>query len=319
MNISIIVPTYRRSQDLRRCLESLKAQTHSPQEVLVVVRDSDLETKTFFEDYNSQHLNLRRITVCVPGVVAAMNAGLVEAQNEIIALTDDDTAPHPDWLARILAHFAADDRVGGVGGRDWQPSERGSAAVVGKVQWYGRVIGNHHLGVGGAREVDIIKGANCAYRAEPLRQISFDTRLLGSGAQVHWELSLGLAMKRAGWKLIYDPAVAINHFPAERFDEDQILRGVFNKDALHNAIYNETLILLQHLPLFRRTIFLAWAGLIGTRANPGLFHIPRLIILRDSHVRDRVFATISGRSTAIRAYIQSRIRTNSFPTWVSGF
>lgn len=32
------------------------------------------------------------------------------------------------------------------------------------VQWFGRVIGNHHLGTGGVREVDILKGVNMSFR-----------------------------------------------------------------------------------------------------------------------------------------------------------
>ncbi|RAG65491.1 hypothetical protein DN536_36710, partial [Burkholderia multivorans] len=26
---------------------------------------------------------------------------------------------------------------------------------------------------------------------------------------------------RAGWKLMYDPAIAVDHYPAERFDDDR--------------------------------------------------------------------------------------------------
>jgi len=33
----------------------------------------------------------------------------------------------------------------------------------------------------------------------------------------------------AGWKLIYDPRVAVDHYPAQRFDEDQ--RNKFNQIA----------------------------------------------------------------------------------------
>jgi len=38
MSIAVIVPTYRRSQDLARCLEALQNQTRSPDEVIVVIR-----------------------------------------------------------------------------------------------------------------------------------------------------------------------------------------------------------------------------------------------------------------------------------------
>jgi cellulose synthase/poly-beta-1,6-N-acetylglucosamine synthase-like glycosyltransferase len=97
-----------------------------------------------------------------------MNAGLDAACGDIIAFTDDDAAPHTDWLERIEAHFLSDTNIGGVGGRDWvyhgTQLEEGEREVVGQVQWFGRVIGEHHLGVGEAREVDVLKGVNMSFR-----------------------------------------------------------------------------------------------------------------------------------------------------------
>lgn len=298
MTISVLIPTYRRPDDLCRCLTALEAQTRPADEVLVVVRDTDEETRAFLAGF-SHCLRLNLVTVDVPSVIAAMSAGLTEARSDIIALTDDDTAPYPDWLERIEAHFAADPQVGGVGGRDCQPSDRRNFPVVGKVQWYGRVIGNHHLGCGPAREVDLLKGANCAYRAEPLKRIGFDARLNGLGAQVHWELALGFDMQQDKWKLIYDPSVALDHFPAKRFDEDTNLRGIFNADGIQNAAYNETMILLSNLSTLRKIIFLTWAFLIGTRGEPGFIQLPRLLLQRDVNIWSRFYATILGRVTAI--------------------
>ena len=300
MVISVLIPTYRRPQDLRRCLSALAAQTRQANEVLVTVRDSDGETRDFLAGFSTV-LPLRVVTVREPGVLAAMSAALAESAGDIVALTDDDTAPYPDWLARIEAHFAADPAVGGVGGRDWQANDHRSRSVVGKIQWHGRVVGNHHLGVGEVREVDLLKGANCAYRAEPLKAIGFETRLRGSGAQVHWELALGLAMRRAGWKLIYDPAVALDHFIAQRFDEDVNHRGYFNASGLVNSVYNETLILLTSLPPLRRTAFLVWALLVGTWGEPGPLQVPRLLLRRDRNIWNRLRATSTGRWDAIRA------------------
>src|SRR5207247_3046342 len=105
----------------------------------------------------------------------------------------------PDWIQRIELHFQRDDELGGVGGRDWvhraAKVENGAAATVGRVRWYGRVIGNHHVGVGEQREVDVLKGANMSYRRAAVQVIGFDEQVRGSGAQVHFELALGLAVK----------------------------------------------------------------------------------------------------------------------------
>lgn len=129
---------------------------------MVVVRDTDTETWSFLDAFNPESLPLRTVKVCVPGQVAALNAGLDAAQAEIIAITDDDAAPRPQWLSRIENHFLSDDRIGGVGGRDWKyigdRIVKDNREVVGRVQWYGRTIGNHNLGMGQPREVEFLKG-----------------------------------------------------------------------------------------------------------------------------------------------------------------
>ncbi|MEO0683984.1 MAG: glycosyltransferase family A protein, partial [Cyanobacteria bacterium J06649_11] len=177
MSIAVIIPTYRRSQDLARCLKALQNQTRPADEVIVVVRDTDTETWSFLTAFDSKDLGLRSATVSITGVVAAMNTGLDAATADIVAFTDDDAAPHLDWLARIESHYLANEQVGGVGGRDWvyhgTDLEDGSSRTVGQVHWFGRVIGNHHIGTGEAREVDVLKGVNMSFRRAAIQKWHF--------------------------------------------------------------------------------------------------------------------------------------------------
>jgi cellulose synthase/poly-beta-1,6-N-acetylglucosamine synthase-like glycosyltransferase len=308
LTISVIIPSYCRPKDLARCLDALKKQKRPADEVLVVVRDTDTETWTFIQTLNPEFLPLRTATVSVSGVVAAMNVGMDAASGDIIAFTDDDAAPHTDWLERIEAHFLSDSKIGGVGGRDWvyhgTELEEGERQVVGQVQWFGRVIGEHHLGVGEAREVDVLKGVNMSFRRSAIGQMHFDSRMRGTGAQVHFELAFSLALKRAGWKLIYDPKVAVDHFPAQRFDEDQ--RNRFNDIALLNAVHNETLVLLDNLPSTRRTAFVFWATLVGTRDAPGFLQWLRFLPKEGSLAGQKLLASLRGRWQAWETWQQSK-------------
>ena len=297
LTISVVIPSYRRPKDLARCLNALKKQKRPADEILVVVRDTDTETWTFVQTLNPEFLPLRTATVSVSGVVAAMNAGMDAACGDIIAFTDDDAAPHTDWLERIEAHFLSDTNIGGVGGRDWvyhgTQLEEGEREVVGQVQWFGRVIGEHHLGVGEAREVDVLKGVNMSFRRSAIGQMHFDPRMRGTGAQVHFELGFSLSLKRAGWKLIYDPTVAVDHYPAQRFDEDQ--RNTFNDIALINAIHNETLVLLEHFTPAQRTAFLIWATLVGTRDSLGFLQWLRFLPKEGALAGQKLLASLRGR------------------------
>jgi glycosyltransferase involved in cell wall biosynthesis len=308
MAIALIIPTYRRSQDLARCLEALKNQTRRADEIIVVVRDTDTETWSFLKEYDSSNLPLRTATVTVTGVVAAMNVGLDAACSDIVAFTDDDAAPHPDWLARIESHYLADERVGGVGGRDWvyhgSDLEDGNSGTVGQVSWFGRVIGNHHIGSGEAREVDVLKGVNMSFRRAAIQGWHFDERMKGTGAQVHFELAFSLKLKRAGWKLIYDPQVAVNHYPAKRFDEDR--RNSFNQIAFANAVHNETVALLEYFSPLQKLAFLFWAIAIGTREAMGVIQWLRFLPSEGLLAGKKLLASWRGRWQGLQTVISEQ-------------
>lgn len=279
MRVTVLVPTYRRPRDLLRCLEALAQQTRPIDQLIVTIRDIDTETWQALEAIDQLKLPLQTVEVTVPGVVAAMNAGLSVLQGDILTITDDDSVPHTDWIERIEQHFLANAQVGGVGGRDYvyhgEILEDGSAAVVGKLSWFGRTVGNHHIGVGEAREVDFLKGVNMSFRRSAIQDRCFDQRMQGTGAQVHFELGFCLVLKQKGWKLIYDPQIAVDHFPSQRFDEDQ--RQQFNSTAVANAVHNETLLLLEHLSPIQRLIFLLWSFMVGTRQSFGLLQCLRFL------------------------------------------
>ena len=304
--VSVVVPTYRRPDDLRRCLAALAAQTAAPREVLVVVRDGDAASAQALIAARHAHprLRLRVVPVREPGQVAALNAGVDAASGEVVAITDDDAAPRPDWVARVVEHFAADPALGGLGGRDWMRIvgllDRGVAHTVGRLQWVGRVVGRHHLGAGAPREVEVLKGANMSYRRAALAGVRFDARLRGSGAQVHNDLALSLAVGRVGWKLLYDPAVAVDHYPAPRHDEDQ--RHAFNPAAVRNMVHNETLVLLEHLRGVRRVAYALWAPLVGTREAPGLAQWLRFLPSQRGAAGRKLAASLAGRLDGWRSW-----------------
>ena len=175
------------------------------------------------------------------------------------------------------------------------------------------MIGNHHLGVGEPREVDVLKGVNMSFRQEAMSttgyayaQLRFDERMRGTGAQVHFEMAFTLALKRAGWKLIYDPQVAVDHYPAQRFDEDQ--RNNFNEIAFINLVHNETLVLLEHLPPLRRAVFLLWAILVGTRDCLGLIQGLRFLPKQGQLALKKWLASLRGRWQGWQTHKQFKIQ-----------
>lgn len=104
--ISVVIPTYRRPDLLKKCLSALVAQSFpkSDYEVIVVSDGPDVETETAVREIISG--NFRYLALPQKGgPAAARNLGWQAAQALLIAFTDDDTVPDADWLSDYAKHY----------------------------------------------------------------------------------------------------------------------------------------------------------------------------------------------------------------------
>jgi hypothetical protein len=112
--------------------------------------------------------------------------------------------------------------------------------------------------------VDVLKGANMAFRREAL---ALPAHLLGAGAQVHFEVATCLWAKNRGWRLMLDPDAEVVHLPGERFAGDR--RSGPSPVSTYNAACNLTWCMLSMRPGLapRRLVY----GLcVGDRDVPGV-------------------------------------------------
>lgn len=113
--VSVIVPAFNDAEGLRRCLEALDGQTLPKDrfEVLVVDNGSHPPLAPVVTPF--------RFARCLveerPGSYAARNTGVQHATGELLAFTDADCQPAPDWLEGLVEIFERDGDVGAVGGR----------------------------------------------------------------------------------------------------------------------------------------------------------------------------------------------------------
>jgi glycosyltransferase involved in cell wall biosynthesis len=304
----VVVPSYRRPDSLRHCLRALAAQTRTPDEVIVIVRVDDDATLSVCRD--SAIPGLRVIAVDRPGVVAALNAGTAAARGDVIAITDDDCRPRPNWLECACARLREDRQIGAVGGPDLlHGNESGEyPSDVGTVHWYGKVSGNHQAGKR-LQDVTFLKGANMSYRREALG--AFDERLRGAGAQVCNDMQVSLDVWRCGYRVVFDPAVCVDHFPAERIGGND--RGARTGASVREQHHNETYVLLSTLPPGKAVMTLLYALLIGYRSAVGLGHlIVRLVSRRGRFQALREYGWVNlGRVEGVLTTLKSRSRTEA--------
>lgn len=268
MKVSVIVPSYKRPDYLKRCIKALLNQNVSPYEVIVVLREDDKDSQEVVKEFKSNLI--KTVYVNEPGVIVAMNKGLESASGGIVAFTDDDAEPFPDWIEKITEIFKNDNKVGGVGGRDIimvnGKEVKGITRKIGKIQWFGRAIDYHHLELNPPEriETDVLKGVNMAFRKKFIKGYRFDINM-NSITPVSFEIDICFFVKKQGGKIIYTPEVKVKHYSAPR----QLGIQRRNIKSVYEYSRNYMYVMLKHLPWLRKLIFITYFFLIGQRASYG--------------------------------------------------
>jgi glycosyltransferase involved in cell wall biosynthesis len=276
MKLSVIIPSYQRPLDLKRCLAALAVQSRPADEVLVVVRDGDVDTLEVGSAYRESMKSLNVIRVDRPGLIAALNCGMESATGDILVFTDDDSEAPPNWLELIEASFS-DPKIGAVGGRDWLqfPEEiprflRPEVEYVGVLSWYGKLHGNHHRPLRGhKREVMFLKGVNMAFRRDALGTYRIDTNLHGSGSQVGSEIDLCGYVRAMGFKVLFDDRILVKHYSAPRPKDD--VRTDLTGPVWRDACFNTHYLIAKHFGLHKSLAYFCHGRLVGSLYMPGLF------------------------------------------------
>jgi glycosyltransferase involved in cell wall biosynthesis len=208
--LSIVIPSHNRRRLLRRCLDSLRAQTADPRSFEVIVADDGSSDGTaamiaaFEAPFALRFLRLER-----GGKSAAMNAAIEGAGGAVCLFIDDDVVAEPELVA---GHIAA--------------HQRGSALGIGAIvelpprarDWYARAFAqgwaehNAELEHRRARWTDCY-GANFSAPAGCLREIGgFNTSLA-----VGEDFEIGYRLSRAGCTPAFLPAAVVVHDDQKRY------------------------------------------------------------------------------------------------------
>ncbi len=115
--LTVVVPSHSRPLRLRWLLNALDDQTLAPEcwEVVVVHDDADERSEKALRDHGYKdegRLRRFRLPVGTGSPSRQRNVGWRAARAALIAFTDDDCRPEPDWLERLLA--VADKHPGAI-------------------------------------------------------------------------------------------------------------------------------------------------------------------------------------------------------------
>jgi hypothetical protein len=164
-----------------------------------------------------------------------VNTILRDAQGSLVAMTDDDVCPEPDWLERMAAAFeetGADFVAGRILPR-WEcaPPPWLSSPLYGVLAIPDNGETRLTLGPEGDGQAVIPIGANMAVRKTVVRQLGGLRRDLGklSGTlRTGEDHEFYLRMLRAGCRGVYEPTARVRHFvPRERLRAGYFCRWLY--------------------------------------------------------------------------------------------
>jgi len=119
-NISVIIPTKNRPEDLKKLLKSLRKQTVLPKEIIVVDDSDDDKTKDLVEYIRSEFLNnkvrIKYLRGGEEGVAEKRNIGLSHTIGDICLFIDDDIIINKNYIKKILEVYETHPNALGVGG-----------------------------------------------------------------------------------------------------------------------------------------------------------------------------------------------------------
>ena len=213
--VSIIIITRNRPAVLQHCLAHVLDQPYPHKQVIVVDSSSNDESERVVAQYPE--------VICVRLPVQrtihenrpqARNAGLAVSSGELIAFIDDDAMVQPGWPDALLATYQ-DETVGAAGGRVISTPKPYCDMITGSPILVARPDGRAIIeNIGSSSkaqiEVDWLPGCNMSFRRTALEQVGgFDPGLTFNNLRDDTDICL--RVQRAGWRIVFDPAMAVIH------------------------------------------------------------------------------------------------------------
>jgi glycosyltransferase involved in cell wall biosynthesis len=232
VQISVLIPTRERPQQLDACVKSVLASDHKSFEVIVI--DQSPEPYALIRDprLHVHHSPAR-------GKSAALNVAMELASGHLFAFTDDDCTVSPDWLTRGQERFEAQPQVDLIYGALLAIPHNTSL-------WFVPAFSPSQLEVvsGAARaRYRGGAGANMLARRELFERIGGFDGAIGPGAPFRSceEYDIYYRALHAGAKVLRDPENAVLHWGKRACSDGSSQR------LIHDYHYGEGAVLAKHV------------------------------------------------------------------------
>ena len=242
----IFIPTSNRIEPLAECLKSLNQQTNKNFHIILAGKCKDERVQSLIKKHSG--LSIEYFIQTRQGLIGAANEALARAKHDIFTRLDDDVIVDKTWFAELIRTFSLDKKIGGVTGpttmsakglrsRDlthYMSNLQKGIALKGLLfKLYSSIIyencmldvsrfmksGAFTLGsnypqartIKTLLEVDNLEACNWSARRHIPKKIGGFDELYLTGLGDYHEADAAVKIKRLGYKLVFNPKVALKH------------------------------------------------------------------------------------------------------------
>jgi GT2 family glycosyltransferase len=268
MKISAYIPCYNVERYIGPTIEAMLAQTHPPDEFLIIDDGCTDGTMNVISKYPVRIIHHEKNK----GLAAARNTAFAHAQYELVAAMDSDALAGERWLEFLLEAFN-DPRVVGSGGRMLE-KYRDGAANAWRAAYLSQDLGTNRIEI----EWPMPKrlgGFGTLYRKDAVLAVGgYDEKYRTN----YEDVDLCIRLLQAGHRMVFDPRAVAHHLRRDTLRS--VLRTSWRWEFyLHyfNGGYNNIpLKLLHNFRWGRAMLWNDWRGgrrsLIGIDALMPWYH-----------------------------------------------
>lgn len=107
--VSVTIICYNGAEDIRRCMQGLRAQTWSNIEIIVIDNDSKDESVSILREFEEIRLIHNSANI---GFSAAQNQAIRNSRGDFIVSLNLDTRAEPTFIAEMVIAMQIDDQIG---------------------------------------------------------------------------------------------------------------------------------------------------------------------------------------------------------------
>lgn len=265
-SVSIIIVTYNSSRWIPQLVQSIKLQTHVPQQLIVV---DNASTDTTIKDIlnftahaeliqNQQNVWFSR----------GVNQALAQAKGEFVLFLNPDALLAPQAISILVEAINTKLHIGAVSGKVMRREKIldgfGIAATRAR-QFYNRGEGEEDHGQFDQQKTFGVSGGFALFRMSALRSIAFKGEILDEDFVAYKDdVDLSYRLRLAGWDVVCVPQVIGAHqrtidSPANRSDKSKAKnRGRFSLEIRRFSTRNHLWCLVKNEPFINLLIDFPW-------------------------------------------------------------